>query len=117
MDSVDVTRVLLVRSSFTCMEENMKANVTKGGCEASGHYGIQPDGKVQPGSPLPHFGYSSPPPPTGTLKVLLLGGEGENTWTSLDHLITILCLMYPTLKDVVAKDEELKEFVEERYGA
>ena len=115
MDSVDVTKVLIVRSSFTSMEENMKANVSKGGCEASGHWGIKSDGTIGMGEGLPSYSYKSSAPLKGALKILLLGEVTDLTWEALDYVVAMNSLMLP-VSGVTSSDPELRVLVEERYG-
>jgi hypothetical protein len=108
-------KLLVIPSSFTSMEENMRTNVSKGGCEASGHWGIKSDGSISMGEHMPCYSYKSPPM-TATIKVLLFGDITGEMWDSLDYLVAMNSMMIPSLEVVTSSDPTLRAQVEDRYG-
>lgn len=116
MQLIEPTKIKVKLSKFSCMEENMRETVGRGGCEARGHYGVLPSGRIQIGEDLFSHSYGEKTlVKVPDITVLLFGEPCDQTWESLDKLIAVLSVTYPTLSDVVA-DDVLKQEVADRYG-
>ena len=107
-------KMVVIKSSFTSMQENMRTNVAKGGCEATGHWGITQDGRLQMGGSL--GGHSYMAPDEGDIKVLLFGEPNEEMFEALDYLTGIYSLITPQLSGVRSPEPKLNNILEERYG-
>lgn len=112
----DPTAIRIIQSKFSCMEENMKDNVGKGGCGSKGHFGIHRAGGIQIGEHLPRYAIDTSLKPVDVITVLFLGEPTVEMWEAFADLQRYLKASYPNLHRVYTTSEELKEGVEERYG-